>query len=199
MATNNAVNNTPSVPVSIANGGTNAASMSTSTGIVKYDGSALVTSSTAEIDSSNRYTNSSQPCFLATIGDVSNVTGDSTFYTVVFSGTLFDQNSNFASHTFTAPVTGKYLFTATVTGTSISTTSFTQQRLIFVTTGLTYTDNYANPGKMFDSSNQLTEQSSVILAMTAADTATVQYLVAGSTKSVGILGASTFFSGTLIC
>src|SRR5258706_10844124 len=45
----------------IAGGGTNATSMSTTTGIVKYDGTSLVTSTTAKIDASNRYTNTSQP------------------------------------------------------------------------------------------------------------------------------------------
>src|SRR5271157_4171130 len=48
----------------IANGGTNASSMGTSNGIVNFDGTRLVTSSTALL-TSNVYSNSSQPSFRA--------------------------------------------------------------------------------------------------------------------------------------
>jgi len=42
MATNNATNNTPSNPVTIAQGGTNATSMATTDGVAYYDGTRIV-------------------------------------------------------------------------------------------------------------------------------------------------------------
>jgi hypothetical protein len=108
--------------LAIANGGTNATSMSTSTGIVKYDGTRLVTSSTAKIDSSNRMTNTAQPAFMAyLVTTTTNNTGDNTLYTVTFDTVAFDQGSNFSSSTtFTAPITGRYLFGANVCYTGAS-------------------------------------------------------------------------------
>jgi hypothetical protein len=39
-----------------------------------------------------------------------NVTADNSSQTIIFGTEVFDQNSDFASNTFTAPVTGKYHF-----------------------------------------------------------------------------------------
>jgi hypothetical protein len=115
MATKNSWNS--NVPVEIAKGGTNATTMATSTGIVKYDGTSLVTSSTAKIDSSNRYTNTGQPAFHAFLGSqIDNVTGAGTDYSIVFDDELFDYCANFNTATgiFTAPVDGVFLLTAKV-------------------------------------------------------------------------------------
>ena len=55
-------------------------------------------------------TSPTQPCVLAiTTSEISNVTGDGADYAMVFDGEVFDQNGDFASNTFTAPVGGKYL------------------------------------------------------------------------------------------
>ena len=55
------------------------------------------------------HTNTAQSCFLAfnSVTD-SNVTGAGQLVTVDFDTEVFDQGSDFASDTFTAPVTGKY-------------------------------------------------------------------------------------------
>ncbi len=192
----------------IANGGTNATSMATSTGIVKYDGTRLVTSATAKIDSSDRQTNTSQPCFLASqTADQTNVTGDGTAYTVTFTNEIFDQNNNFdGTSTFTAPVTGKYLFSTTLllAGLLIANDLGFVEIVIAGTSAATY--RFAE-GNFFTASIGGTYgvTGSIIANMTATDTAKVVVTVFDGTKVVDIFGTTgagvrtPTFSGYLIC
>jgi len=57
--------------------------------------------------------------------DDSNVTGNGTAATVDFDQEIFDQNADFASDTFTAPVTGRYYVSSQVwvSGITTATTS----------------------------------------------------------------------------
>lgn len=182
----------------IAGGGTNATSMSTSTGIVKYDGTSLVTSSTAKISSGNVMTNTSQPCFLVTANAQANLTGDATVATVTFANTVFDNGSNFSSTTFTAPVTGRYLFCVNAMFTGIGAAdSACLVRL--TTTGGTYQGGGFNATTVKDASNILRTGFSVVVPMTATDTATVAIYAAGGTKAVGAGATDTNFSGYLVC
>lgn len=190
--------NVTSVP--IANGGTNATSFGTSTGIVKYDGTSLVTSTTAKIDASNRMTNTSQPCFAYYCNaPVTNVSGDGTNYTCLFQTQLFDQGSNFSSNTtFTAPVTGKYQFNLSVLTQNNLATHNPNFRLV-----INGSTNYVfgNYGGSFVANFLLT--GSIVVAMNATDTATVVLQTSNGTKTVGVYGAAgdprTIFSGFLVC
>ncbi len=206
MATNNAINLT--TPVPIAKGGTNATSMATSTGIVTYNGTSLVTSSTAKIDSSNRYSNSSQPCFLTTrMSLVSNVTGDGTSWNYLSQNTRFDQNSNLtvSSNTvFTAPVTGKYRFRISINPNMPSSTAYTHYEVNLITTGKSFKAAIINPGKVFQINNfqsGFNAEFAVMCAMTSGDTCSATMMVSGSTKTVQANPGtqSLGFCGYLIC
>jgi len=62
-----------------------------------------------KVDNAGHITKPLQPAFLATpASEQANVAINSTT-TVVFGTEVYDQNGDFASNTFTAPVTGKYL------------------------------------------------------------------------------------------
>ena len=75
-------------------------------------------------------TSPTQPCVLAiTTSEISNVTGDGADYAMVFDGEVFDQNADFASNTFTAPVGGKYLISV---GIMISGTTAVAHQYIIV-------------------------------------------------------------------
>jgi hypothetical protein len=201
MPTNNAWNS--NIPVEISKGGTNASTMATSTGIVKYDGTRLVTSGTALIDSSNRYTNTSQPAFnITSNAPLSNVTGDNTIYTVVFNTTEFDQGTNFSGGTtFTAPITGKY---------------FLQTNLFILGTLVTHTGavlkilNGVNPiagtslnpfNSIADGSDACGISTSTFAALTAGDTITVTLSVSGGAKVIiiPVADGTPSFSGFLFC
>ena len=142
-----------------------------------------------------------QPCFLAynSSPDV-NATGDATVVTVDFDVEIYDQNSDFASDTFTAPVTGKYLLQAIVVLSAIGTQ--TGSRLDIVTSNRTYSTSYGNVG-VVDQGGLWQLQACVIADMDASDTASITALVSGGTKTVSILGStptiSTWFSGSLVC
>ncbi len=186
--------------VPIAAGGTNATSMGTSNGIVKYDGTRLVTSTTALIDSNNRMTNGSQPCFLYYCNAaVTNVTGDGTNYTCLFQTQVFDNGSNFSSNTtFTAPVTGMYQFNMSVLTQNNLAAHNPSFRLV-VNGSTNYT--FGNFGGAFVGNFLL--HSSIVIKMNATDTCTVVLQTSNSTKTVGVYGASgdcrTYFSGYLVC
>lgn len=200
MATNNATNT--SNPVSIAQGGTNASSMSTSTGLVNYDGTRLITSTTALIDSTGRQTNSAQPCFVSDIDNPTNVTGDGTAYTVAYSNAFVNRGSYYNAGTFifTAPVTGIYQFSVLLSYT-LSTSTPTSGTVGLVTTGNTFT--LQTFSSLVQAQAISTVNSSIAVPMTATDTAKVVFTMTGSTKAVSILGASgalrSTFSGFLIC
>ena len=71
-------------------------------------GSTLGTTSHMVLRDSGIITKPLQPAFLATPSTNQNDMSNSGNVTVVFGNEVYDQNSDFASNTFTAPVDGKY-------------------------------------------------------------------------------------------
>ena len=74
-----------------------------------------------KLDSSGHITMPSQPCFL--VNSSSDQTLTLGFDVVTWGTEVFDVGSNFASNTFTAPVTGKYFFQAQVRIDTLDTAS----------------------------------------------------------------------------
>lgn len=146
---------------------------------------------------------SQQPAFLAIKNTgQSNATGDGTVATISWQTEIFDQNSNFASNTFTAPKTGRYLLSTTLYLQGL-TASHNSMNFSIVTTNRSYT-MFENVGAMRDSANSLSITCNAIADMTAGDTATVTLAVSGGTKVVSITwsGAATdprsWFCGQLL-
>lgn len=140
-----------------------------------------------------------QPSFLAQNSTTdSDVTGDNTTVTVDFDTEVYDITNNFASDTFTAPVTGKYFLSTSVT--TRDTASGNKCELSIVTSNRTYTQ------EVWPTSN-IALNFSVLADMDSADTAAVQLNCSGGLLVVDVLGNGgsttgtgmpTFFSGTLI-
>lgn len=200
MVTKNSIDS--GIPIEIAKGGTNVTSFATATGILKYDGTNLVTSSTALIDSSDRYVNASQPAFLAYLrANDNNQTGDGTVYTlgtVTALTEIFDRGNNFnINGTFTAPVNGIYLLGSGILLQQLAATNSINLEL--VTTQATY--NMLNVTSALVNNNML--QFTQLCDMNAGDTAIVKVSVANGTKIVDIYGAPsdrrTNFFGYLVC
>lgn len=143
-----------------------------------------------------------QPAFGAYGNDQTNVTGDGTNYTVLWANEIFDQGSNFASNTFTAPVTGKYQFNISAEFLGL-TSVHNQCYLALITTARTYNISYANPYALgFTSGSDVyfdTFDCSLLVDMTASDTAIFKIYLAGNSKTVDIVLFGTHFSGYLVC
>ena len=183
-------------PVSIANGGTNASSMSKTLGLVKFDGTRLITSTKATIDSSDRYTNTSQPSFLATASAVSSVTGDGTLYTIIFNNETYDICSNFdGTSTFTAPVSGTYLFSILIDVTNVASGN-TACAVYLTTSNRDFSIDYSN-WYVSITSNEKVKSFSFLAYLDSADTAIVKIKFSNGAKGVNIT-TSTSFSGFLL-
>ncbi len=133
----------------------------------------------------------------------SNVTGDGTAYQIAFDSVAVDTNSAFttgASAHFTAPVTGNYMFSYNVQCTAI--TAQTSALLTFTSTINNATTTFKLPTP-FVAAGLESYSGSILIPMTATDTASLTLQLGGSTKTVSVTGAalgscSTFFSGYLV-
>jgi hypothetical protein len=127
-----------------------------------------------------------------------NVTGDGTEYTIVCDTEVFDRGGDFASGTFTAPITGIYQINAKVV---LANVAAAHSRFLFkiVTSNRSY---IADMGDLQpDANNRVSAGFSVLADMDASDTATFSITVIGSTKTVGVLGTTepwTAFSGYMV-
>lgn len=188
------------IPIAIAQGGSNASSFTTANGIVKYDTTKLVTSSTVITDGNYYLYNSSQPRFFAYLAtSVSGVTGDTSYYTILFDTVVYDNTSSFSTVTggFTAPKTGIYMFSSSVYNT-VSNNAVLLDNIVAATS--------ASVGLIWrhpSSSTVGALANSCIIQMTQGDVAYCQIVVGGDTsKSANIAGGTsmlTCFSGYLVC
>lgn len=194
--------------VSFATGGaaktvTLGSTNTTSSTAIKSGSGNIAMNSGLTVSSTGVATNTVQPAFLAYQStSPTNVTGDGTSYTLALNTKVFDQGTNFntSTHAFTAPVTGKYYFfmTALTLGASAAFTSF---QYLLTTTAQTYNLVFLFPGSAYGASGVFGASGSIVVPMTAGDTATFTLVVAGSTKTVSIDGGQefTFAGGYLVC
>jgi len=153
--------------------------------------------------SSGTWASTTQPAFNAYLStNQPNVTGDGTVYTIIFDTELFDQGSNYnnATGTFTAPVAGKYQFNVTV---DLIATTATGGFINLVTTSRSYRLVAVKPSNVGTAGGDTGLSGSIIVNMSANDTATVTAQATGTTKISAVYGTSTpsvtSFSGFLVC
>lgn len=142
------------------------------------------------ISSAGEVTMAAQPLVIAnlTTGGT-NETGDGTAFTVTFNTETKDQNADYASPTFTAPVTGSYEVSTHVSCAGI-TSAHTSSILSIITSNRTYSTIF-NPFAIFDATNGVVSWvRSVIADMDAADTLTVTIKVTNGTKVADIQSSS---------
>ena len=142
----------------------------------------------------------SQPAFQVykSSNDQNNIPADNSSPVVTWSTEAFDIGSNFASNTFTAPVTGKYLLTAKLRVSDVDNAS--QYYILKLVT------SNGDCFDLFDSNvygsdlDFLTLQVTTVADMDANDTAQVQITQQGGTAQSGILGSRHYsnFSGYLL-
>ncbi len=146
-----------------------------------------------------------QACFLALAStDQTNATGSTNAdVTVVFGSESYDIGGNFASNTFTAPVTGKYAFWAQIRVSGLTAAMKTHIWKI-KTTARQYDMTCAMTPTITGSlAGVYTYLISCFADMTAGDTAFVTLnIIDGASDAVTIVSATsvarTYFAGTLI-
>jgi len=156
---------------------------------------------TAVVFTADSVTNASQPAFLAhNSATDADATGDGTAVTVDFDTEVFDQGADFASDTFTAPVTGRHLLSAAV---SVDDSNGTYGWVKIATSNRDYYGTYLDADDCAaDANGILNFVVSCIADMDANDTATVTVELGGGAKKADVRGDSncvTFFSGALLC
>ena len=140
-----------------------------------------------QIDGDGAITTARQPLVIAFNSSTdSNVTGNGATATVDFDTELADQNGDFVSDTFHAPVTGPYLVQATIMAGGF-TDGNRPRELTFVTSNREWSSNTINGA----SGESTTAMSSTLIDMDASDTLTVTYRVRDESSNViDILGDS---------
>jgi hypothetical protein len=116
--------------------------------------------------------------------------------TIAFNTEEFDQNNNFASNTFTAPVTGIYIFNVTLGLNNMNGLTAFQLNLITTTQGIILANNIPTP----ETSGGYTITGSAIVKMTASDTAIIQVYGTGGTSTFNVYSGNQGprFSGYLL-
>jgi len=146
------------------------------------------------ISAAGEVTKALQPAFLAQpSSQQQNIQGD-TNVTVVLGTERFDVGSNFASNTFTAPVTGKYFLSFVLYGLALPGDA-TYLEISITTSNRGYV-NIQEPSGSEDVYAGGTV--SCLADMDANDTAFARVTVGGSSTQFDI-GTTTTFSGALIC
>lgn len=130
-----------------------------------------------------------------------NISGDNTVYTVPEPTEIFDQNNDYSSPNFTAPVTGKYLLgNVDIFFNNYSHTSTNYIDMYVVTSNRSY-QCLAVPGRgrvtgMYGGNGWIMLNFTVLADMDAGDTAYFTYTGYGSSKLDDIMRTGTF--GVLI-
>ena len=162
-------------------------------------GSTLGTTSHIVIDEAGCVTKPLQPAFQVTpSSSQDNISSDTT---IIFGTEIFDKNADFASNTFTAPVTGSYQFNAMI-GVNGIDSAFQWIKVSLVTSNRTYGWMILDVDKFFnaDSNNTHTLNAAILADMDASDTAYIKWEHGGGTDQADIAAGIdyTTFSGYLV-
>jgi len=157
-------------------------------------GSALGTTTAMSFDANGIITKPLQPAFMATKSANQENFAVGSLVTVTFDTEVFDQNADFASNTFTAPVTGRYQLSYSIRLLQLDSASGYYYAQL-----TTSNRNYIN---IFDpdfgqDAGHWTITFSILADMDASDTAYVGIIMQNGTAQTDVNG-NTFFSGYLV-
>ena len=161
-------------------------------------GSTLGTTSHMVIDANGHVTKPLQSAFLVRPASEQSNIAVSSAVTIVFGTEVFDQNADFASNTFTAPVTGRYQLSVNIRLNNTDSAS-DYYRIELSTSNRTYYQLF-DPNFGQDAAFW-TASISVLVDMDASDTAIVRVTQGGGTQQTDIDSSIvySYFSGYLAC
>jgi len=160
-------------------------------------GSTLGTTTSMAIDANGIITKPLQPAFLAKAGSTQTNIALGSGITIVFGTEVFDQNADYnnSTHTFTAPVTGRYLLNYALYGVNLDSAAVyyesylaTSNRNYFSTIDPDYGQDNAYHTFVL----------TALADMDANDTAVVKVYQSGGTQQTDF-GDASHFSGYLVC
>jgi hypothetical protein len=147
------------------------------------------------IDANGHITKPLQPAFQARVNSIDTNFAINTFHTANFGTEVFDQNGDFSSNTFTAPVTGRYQLN--LIGWFEDVASSANYLQVEITTSNTRYFGITDPTGYDQTVTYLTLPVCVLADMDANDTATVRYYQRDGDVQID-LGTDTTFSGYLV-
>jgi len=154
------------------------------------------TNNAMHIDSTGAITKPNQPAFLVRPASTQSNIALNTANTVVFGTEIFDQNADFASNTFTAPVTGKYLLAYSLYVTTLDTAANYYESYLNTSNRIYYST--IDPGFGGADFSYFSFNITAIADMDANDTVDVKFYQSVGTAQTDI-SASSHFSGALLC
>ena len=183
---------------------TTAGAFSDARGLITYlhasDDMRFMTANTEHmrIDSTGAITKPLQPAFYAETASTQSNLATGSAQTLAFGVEIFDQNADFASNTFTAPVSGRYFLHTTLRFEAIDTAA------TYILWGIVTSNrqfySILDPQRFSADVNYYSVQQTVLADMDASDTAHVVYLQSGGTAQTDLQGADgySYFCGHLV-
>jgi len=158
-------------------------------------GSTLGTTTSMAIDANGIITKPLQPAFLVQPAErQSNVADDTT---LVFGTEIFDQNADFASNTFTAPVTGRYQLQVALRIDNVDTAA-NFCRAVIKTSNRNYVGAMIDPAVLSADPGEWNFNFSVLADMDANDTVLIKWSQSAGADQADV-ETDCFFSGYLVC
>tara|TARA_R110002153_G_scaffold3576_1_gene17174 strand:+ start:270 stop:2498 length:2229 start_codon:yes stop_codon:yes gene_type:complete len=155
----------------------------------------IVSGATDENTAGAPWISANHPAFLATPASTQDIASGSDV-AVAFGTEIFDQDSNFASNTFTAPVTGKYQFNMNLRVEHVDTAAG-YLHLQLITSNRNYNHCAIDPNYSADLSYYWISIS-VLADMDKGDTANALFIASSGHGDTDITADSNF-SGYLVC
>jgi hypothetical protein len=161
-------------------------------------GSTLGTTSHMIFDANGHITKPLQPAFMATKSSIQSNIAINSIVQITFDGERFDQNGDFSSSTFTAPVTGRYQFNVVTTLAELDQDSaYVEFKL--ETSNVTYTNPIVDPDGFDQDLPYFTISTSYLVDMDANDTAKASLYIPNGSAQTDVRAGQSFFSGYLVC
>ena len=159
----------------------------------------LITANTERmrISSSGAVTKPTHPAFQARPSSVQTNVAVNTTTTIAFGTEIFDLNGNFASNTFTAPVTGKYQLSSSIFMQHINT-DYSYLEIIITTSNRTYINQISPSGLNIDNNASMSVNHSVLADMDASDTAIITINLPNNGSAQLDIHTYSSFSGYLV-
>tara|TARA_X000001388_G_scaffold51626_1_gene37441 strand:+ start:509 stop:1126 length:618 start_codon:yes stop_codon:yes gene_type:complete len=159
-------------------------------------GSTLGTTSHMVIDANGHITKPLQPAFLARPTSTQGSIAVGTTTTIVFGTEIYDQNGDFASNIFTAPIGGRYFLNLQVRMNNVDI-DVDYYQLRISTSNRVYM-SIIDPDLGDQNYGMYSMHVNVLADMDASDTATPEITIIGGANTMDI-HTESHFSGFLVC